>query len=147
MTDSGLDEMICFSLYTAAHATTQAYRALLKPWGLTYPQYLVLLVLAADGESTVSAIGAQMHLDSGTLSPLLRRLEARSLVTRRRDDADDRVVRVTITDAGRETTAEVRDAVACLAPAYRVSAASVPDVLATLHGITAGMGDLVESTR
>jgi DNA-binding MarR family transcriptional regulator len=66
-----LDEFVCFAMYTASHATTQAYREVLKPWKLTYPQYLAMVVLAT-GERTVSGLGEELGLDSGTLSPLLR---------------------------------------------------------------------------
>ena len=69
------DEMVCFSLYAASRATTQAYRALLEPWGLTYGQYLVLVVLWSEGEQSVSALGEALQLESGTLSPMLLRME------------------------------------------------------------------------
>jgi DNA-binding MarR family transcriptional regulator len=95
------DEMVCFSLYAATRATTQAYRALLEPWGLTYPQYLVLVTLWVEGEQTVRSLGDHLQLDSGTLSPLLRRMEEAGLVTRERRSADERVVTVAIGDRGR----------------------------------------------
>lgn len=101
------DEMLCFSLYSAARATTQAYRTLLAPWGLTYPQYLVLAALWLDGEQTIGSLGAVMRLDSGTLSPLVRRLEQAGLVTRTRGRDDERVVTVTLTDKGLDLRAEV----------------------------------------
>ncbi|MGV2904091.1 MarR family winged helix-turn-helix transcriptional regulator, partial [Microbacterium sp. AGC62] len=94
------DEMVCFSLYSASRATTQAYRTLLAPWGLTYPQYLVLAALWLEGEQTISSLGAVMRLDSGTLSPLVRRLEQAGLVTRVRGEADERVVTVQLTERG-----------------------------------------------
>lgn len=101
------DEMVCFSLYAASRAMTQSYRALLDPWGLTYPQYLVLAVLWTEGEQTISSLGEIMHLDSGTLSPLVRRLEQAGLVTRTRRAADERVVIVTLTEQGQALRAEV----------------------------------------
>ncbi|WP_341942461.1 MarR family transcriptional regulator [Microbacterium sp. LWH10-1.2] len=101
------EEMVCFSLYSAARATTQAYRALLAPWGLTYPQYLVLAILWNEGEQTVGSLGDAMQLDSGTLSPLVRRLEQAGLVTKQRSTADERVVTVQLTEAGRVLRAEV----------------------------------------
>ncbi len=94
------DEMLCFSLYAATRATTQAYRALLAPWNLTYPQYLVLAVLWNDGEQSVGSLGEAMHLDSGTLSPLVRRLEQAGLVFKERSEDDERVVLVRLTAAG-----------------------------------------------
>ena len=101
------DEMLCFSLYAAARATNQAYRALLAPWGLTYPQYLVLAVLWIDGEQTVGSLGEAMQLDSGTLSPLIRRLEEADLVMRSRSTADERVVTVRLTEKGQSLRTEV----------------------------------------
>lgn len=101
------DEMVCFSLYSAARATTQAYRALLAPWGLTYPQYLVLAALWLEGDQTVGSLGALMRLDSGTLSPLIRRLEQSGLVSKTRSAADERVVTVQLTERGKELRSEV----------------------------------------
>ncbi|MFK0401523.1 MarR family winged helix-turn-helix transcriptional regulator [Microbacterium sp. NPDC090225] len=94
------DEMVCFSLYSAARATTQAYRALLAPWGLTYPQYLVLAILWHEGEQTIGSLGEAMQLDSGTLSPLVRRLEQSGLVRKQRNSDDERVVTVQLTVEG-----------------------------------------------
>lgn len=108
--DSLLDEQICFALYNASRAVTARYRDLLAPIGITYPQYLVLLVLWETGTATVSALGARLHLDSGTLSPLLRRLESTGLVTRTRVPGDDRSVEIGLTEAGtalRERAAEL----------------------------------------
>src|SRR6478609_3872450 len=101
------DEMVCFSLYSAARATTQAYRSLLAPWGLTYPQYLVLAILWMEGEQTIGSLGDAMQLDSGTLSPLVRRLEQAGYVARSRSTADERVVTVGLTDAGTDLRSEV----------------------------------------
>ena len=96
-----LDNQLCFAVYAAAHAFNATYKPLLEPLGLTYPQYLVMLVLWQEDGITVSAIGAQLGLDSGTLTPLLKRLEAAGLVSRLRDAADERQVRITLTAAGR----------------------------------------------
>lgn len=101
------DEMVCFSLYSAARATTQAYRTLLAPWGLTYPQYLVLAILWHEGEQTIGSLGEAMQLDSGTLSPLVRRLEQADLVTRSRSIADERVVTVQLTERGEGLRSEL----------------------------------------
>ncbi len=96
-----LDAQLCFSLYAASRAMTGAYSSLLAPLGLTYPQYLVMMVLwEADGIS-VKDIGGRLQLDSGTLTPLIKKLEAQGLVTRARDDQDARVVRVSLTRTGR----------------------------------------------
>ena len=101
------DEMVCFSLYSAARATTQAYRALLAPWGLTYPQYLVLAILWHEGDQTISSLGEAMQLDSGTLSPLVRRLEQAGLVDRSRKPRDERVVVVGLTPKGHALRGEL----------------------------------------
>lgn len=103
------DEMVCFSLYAATRATTQAYRTMLEPWGLTYPQYLVLVTLWVEGDQTVSSLGEYLQLDSGTLSPLLRRMEQADLVHRERRSTDERVVTVTTGERGRSLRAELAD--------------------------------------
>jgi DNA-binding MarR family transcriptional regulator len=96
-----LDHQLCFALYAASLAMTKLYKPLLDPLGLTYPQYLVMLVLwQADG-LTVSQIGERLALDSGTLTPLLKRLESAGLVQRLRDTTDERRVLLQLTAAGR----------------------------------------------
>lgn len=95
-----LDNQLCFALYAATRAMTNAYRELLTSLGLTYPQYLVMLVLWELGTSTVKDLGQTLSLDSGTLSPLLKRLEAAGLVERIRSHADERSVEVHLTEAG-----------------------------------------------
>jgi DNA-binding MarR family transcriptional regulator len=95
-----LDRQICFSLHAASRAFGGLYRTLLRELGLTYPQYLVLLVLWEHGEQPVKKLGEHLRLDSGTLSPLLKRLEAAGLVQRRRSTQDERSVRVGLTGAG-----------------------------------------------
>lgn len=96
-----LDRHLCFALYSASRAMTAAYRPLLSELNLTYPQYLVLLALWEDGQVTVGRLGERLQLDSGTLSPLLKRLEANGFVRRERSSADERLVDVTLTPAGR----------------------------------------------
>lgn len=96
---AALDDLVCFAMYGASHATTQAYRALLKPWGLTYPQYVVLVVLWRVGECSVRRLEEETGLDSGTLSPLLRRLSDRDLIARRPNPEDARSVLIALTPA------------------------------------------------
>ena len=96
-----LDRQLCFALHAASRAMTQAYQPVLAPLGLTYPQYLVMLVLWQDDGVAVKDLGARLHLDSGTLTPLLKRLASQGLVTRTRDADDERVVRIALTAAGR----------------------------------------------
>lgn len=95
-----LDAQLCFALHAASRAFDGVYRVLLREAGLTYPQYLVLLVLWEHGESSVKNLGAKLRLDSGTLSPLLKRLEAAGWVERRRAADDERSVVVRLTEAG-----------------------------------------------
>ena len=96
-----LDSQLCFAVYAAAHAFNATYKPLLEPLGLTYPQYLAMLVLWQEDGVTVSAIGDRLGLDSGTLTPLLKRLEGAGLLSRLRDATDERQVRITLTAAGR----------------------------------------------
>ena len=97
-----LDNQMCFALYSASLATTKLYKPLLQPWGLTYPQYLVMLALWENDNCMVSELGERLFLDSGTLTPLLKRMESAGWLQRRRDSADERRVRIVLTAAGRE---------------------------------------------
>ncbi|CAM5742457.1 putative Organic hydroperoxide resistance transcriptional regulator [Streptomyces afghaniensis 772] len=114
-----LDRQLCFALYAAQRAVTAAYRPLLEELGLTYPQYLVLLVLWERGETTVKELAAALRLDYGTVSPLLKRLESAGLVRRERSARDERSVLVALTGRGEE---------------LRERAASVPDALLAATG-------------
>jgi len=96
-----LDNQLCFALHAASRAMTAAYQPLLEELGITYPQYLVLLTLWEEDGARVSRIGERLYLDSGTLTPLLKRLEGRGLVERRRSTADERVVEVFLTGEGK----------------------------------------------
>ena len=100
VTHARLSDQLCFSLYAASKAVTAAYRPLLADLGLTYPQYLVMLSLWERGSQTVAELGGRVQLDSGTLSPLLKHLEAAQYVVRRRSPADERSVIVELTAAG-----------------------------------------------
>ena len=101
-----LDDQLCFALYAASRAMTARYRPQLDALGLTYPQYLVLVVLWDEGPSTVTHLGERLRLDSGTLSPLLKRLETAGLVSRARRVDDERSVEVRTTQAGRRLKAK-----------------------------------------
>jgi DNA-binding MarR family transcriptional regulator len=103
-----LDDQLCFALYSASRAVTRAYAPLLEPLGLTYPQYLVLLVLWQGDRLPVKDLGERLALDSGTLTPLLKRLERQGLIERRRGEDDERVVRIHLTAAGRALRARAR---------------------------------------
>jgi DNA-binding MarR family transcriptional regulator len=96
-----LDNQLCFAVYSTAHAFNRLYKPLLDRLGLTYPQYLVMLVLWAEDDQTVGAIGERLMLETSTLTPLLQRIERAGLIVRRRGAADSRQVRVALTEAGR----------------------------------------------
>jgi DNA-binding MarR family transcriptional regulator len=134
------DEMVCFSLYAATRATTQAYRALLEPWGLTYPQYLVLVTLWVEGDQTVSSLGDHLQLDSGTLSPLLKRMEQADLVRRERRSDDERVVTVTPGERGSTLRTELAHVPAAIAAGTGLTdERSAAELIATLHRLTETM--------
>ena len=97
---SRLGSMLCFTVYSTAHAFNRAYKPLLDALGLTYPQYLAMFALWERDDLSVKELGELLRLDSGTLTPLLRRLETMGLVRRARDPADERSVRISLTPAG-----------------------------------------------
>ena len=97
-----LDDQLCFALYAASRAVTARYRPMLDELGLTYPQYLVMMLLWESDEQTVGQLGSRLALDSGTLSPLLKRLTAAGLVTRHRRADDERSVSIRLTEAGQQ---------------------------------------------
>lgn len=96
-----LERQLCFSLYSASHRLVRSYRVLLEPLDLTYPQYLAMLVLWQQPEVKVKELGEKLHLDSGTLTPLLKRLESKGLVSRTRSMVDERVVQIRLTEQGK----------------------------------------------
>ncbi|MEO9248031.1 MarR family transcriptional regulator [Citricoccus nitrophenolicus] len=120
-----LEDQVCFALYSAARAAQQAYRPLLDELGLTYPQYLVLLVLWERDGQTVSALGERLHLDSGTLSPLLRRLDEHGFIARERQTTDSRRVTVRLTAAGEALRERAVDVQRCLLDAVALSPADM----------------------
>ncbi|WP_119156415.1 MarR family winged helix-turn-helix transcriptional regulator [Caldimonas tepidiphila] len=138
-----LDRQLCFALYSSSLAMTKLYKPLLEPLGLTYPQYLVMLVLWEGDGLAVSALGERLRLDSGTLTPLLKRLEAAGLVRRERDSADERRVRVRLSDAGRALRAEaekVPEQVVCASACDLAEIAELTQRLAALRERLAGAG-------
>ena len=102
-----LDNQICFSLYAASREIIKLYKPVLDKFNLTYTQYITMLVLWEEEKATVKGIGKRLHLDSGTLTPLLKKLEAMELITRYRDSNDDRVVIVELTEKGRNLKEEI----------------------------------------
>lgn len=97
----GLDEFLCFSIYSTNLAFNRVYKPFLEGLGLTYPQYIALVALYEQDDQTVGGLGEKLFLDSSTLTPLLKRLEAMNIVSRQRDPADERQVRIRLTAKGR----------------------------------------------
>lgn len=137
-----LDRQFCFALYSASLAMTKTYKPFLDGLGLTYPQYLVMLVLWEQDNVLVKSIGERLYLDSGTLTPLLKRLEASNLIARTRDEEDERQVRITLTREGRALRKKAQDI------PYEVLCASgqTPEALMDLRGkLTTVREDLVRN--
>lgn len=137
--DLGLDSQLCFALYSASHALTARYRPLLRDMDLTYPQYLVMLALWESGPVTVSQLGARLHLDSGTLSPLLRRLEASGLVNRVRQQQDERTVEVVLTAAGHRLREKATCLPASILAASGLDEAGIARLVTQLHALDASV--------
>ncbi len=116
-----LDKQLCFALYSASHAMSRAYKPHLDALGLTYPQYVAMLVLWERDGLTVSEIGERLYLDSGTLTPLLKRLEAAGYISRLRDAADERRVLIQLTAAGRKLKARAAPVPGCMLEAAQCS--------------------------
>jgi len=125
-----LDKQLCFALYSASLAMTKVYKPLLAPLGLTYPQYLVMLALWEEDAQSVSQLGDKLALDSGTLTPLLKRLESQGQLSRQRDAGDERRVIVRLTDAGRH---------------LKIAARSVPRAIGRASGCE--LGEILDLTR
>ena len=135
----GLDNQLCFALYATSLAMTKVYRPLLAPLGLTYPQYIVMLVLWEHRELSIGALGERVALDSGTLSPLIRKLKALGLVERRRSASDDRSVLVSLTPDGARMSKlayAVRERVAC---ATQRTEAQLRTLMRSLQGLRASL--------
>ena len=134
-----LDRQVCFAMYSASRAATAAYRPMLDELGLTYPQYLVMMVLWENQPRSVRELGEELGLDSGTLSPLLKRLEALGFVERRRSAADERRVEVLLTEAGPALSARATGIPQRLAEAAGLSAAELDQLRETLGRLTAAL--------
>lgn len=129
-----LDNQLCFALYSASLAMTKLYKPLLDELGLTYPQYLALLVLWERDGLTVSELGERLSLDSGTLTPLLKRLEGAGLLSRLRDAADERRVLIRLTAAGRALKTRARRIPGCV---LQASQCDVSEALALTRQVQA----------
>jgi MarR family transcriptional regulator, organic hydroperoxide resistance regulator len=128
-----LDNQVCFALYSASLAMTKLYKPLLDELGLTYPQYLVMLVLWETDGLMVSELGQRLSLDSGTLTPLLKRLEAAGLVNRLRAVQDERRVHIHLTAAGRKLKARAAKVPGCVLAASQCSLAELLQLTAQIR--------------
>ncbi|WP_114972718.1 MarR family winged helix-turn-helix transcriptional regulator [Rhodoferax ferrireducens] len=129
-----LDNQLCFALYSTSLAMTKLYKPLLAELGLTYPQYLVMLVLWEQDDVSVSALGERLFLDSGTLTPLLKRMEGAGLLLRTRSPQDERRVQICLTAAGRELKARAAKVPACVVSATHCP---VPELMALTKTVQA----------
>ncbi|MBP2551588.1 DNA-binding MarR family transcriptional regulator [Neorhizobium galegae] len=127
--------MLCFSLYSAGHAFTQLYRPLLDELGLTYPQYLVMVTLWNRDGQNVKELGQALFLDSSTLTPLLKRLDAAGLITRTRNPKDEREVLIHLTTKGQALKASARDVMRCIEEAVGMDADTVKAIKASVDKI------------
>jgi MarR family transcriptional regulator, organic hydroperoxide resistance regulator len=134
-----LDQHLCFALYSASLAMTKVYKPLLKTLKLTYPQYLVMLVLWERDAQRVSDIGAALYLDSGTLTPLLKKLEALGFVERVRSKEDERQVIVSLTSGGRKLQAKSQSIPACVLEASGCELPAVRQIAAELKVLRANL--------
>lgn len=131
-----LEDLVCFDLYAASRAVTAAYRPILGEWGLTYPQYLVLVVLWERRECSIKDLADTLALDHGTLTPLLRRMQAAGLLERSRDPHDERRVRVALADGGERLRAHLGDIQCRIGEALGLSAEQLDELGALLRTIT-----------
>ena len=129
-----LDNQLCFALYSTSLAMTKLYKPLLDELGLTYPQYLAMLVLWEKDGLTVSELGERLFLDSGTLTPLLKRLEMSGLVSRLRDVEDERRVHITLTAAGRKLKSRAAGIPGCILSAAQCA---IPELVALTQQVQA----------
>jgi DNA-binding MarR family transcriptional regulator len=130
-----LDNQLCFALYSASLAMTKLYKPLLDELGLTYPQYLALLVLWQQDGVTVSELGQRLSLDSGTLTPLLKRLEAAGLVSRLRDASDERRVLIRLSAAGRRLKGRAQRIPGCVLQAAQCDVAEAMALTRQVQGL------------
>ncbi|HTI03639.1 MAG TPA: MarR family transcriptional regulator [Acidisoma sp.] len=137
-----LSEFLCFAVYSTNHAFNRVYKPLLETLGLTYPQYLVMVQLWAEDGQTVGALGGRLFLESNTLTPLIKRLEAQGLVRRARDPADERQVRVALTETGRALEARALSVPACV---FAATGMELPRLQRLVEDMTALRTALMET--
>ena len=136
-----LENQICFPLYSAANAVVRAYRPFLEELNLTYLQYIVLMVLWEESSLNVKELGSRLGLDSGTLTPLLKRLETKGFVERRRSEQDERARIITITKIGMDLRNKANDIPQQLACSTGLTAAKGRELKTLCHQLLASLGD------
>lgn len=129
-----ITDMLCFALYSATHAMQAAYKPLLDNLGLTYPQYLILVILWGKDNQTVGQLGAALHLESNTLTPLLKRMETAGHLTRHRNTSDERQVLIRLTDQGRALQSQTQQIPDCI---HKKSGLTLAQIIALQNQITA----------
>lgn len=140
----GLDQMLCFAVYKAEQAFNRVYRLALEPLGLTYPQFLTMRLLWKAGNLSVGEISERLGLDSGTVTPLLKRLTLMGLVKKTRRADDERRVDIFLTDEGRALEAKSGAVMQCIAQAIAVKDKEGEDMLATINQLTANLSRAAE---
>lgn len=130
-----LEDMLCFELHAASRAMTAVYRPLLKELGLTYPQYLVMVLLWNREPRLVNELGSELELDSGTLSPLLKRLQTIGLIQRRRREEDERELEITLTEVGRELKSQARGVPGAVERATELSSTEMREMVSKLSDL------------
>lgn len=130
-----LDDLLCFLIHSTGLAFNRAYRKPLETLGLTYPQYLAMLVLWAEDDLTVGEIGDRLRLDSGTLTPLLKRLEAQDMVTRKRSPQDERRVVISLTAKGRDLRSRAAEVMNCVSQAVDLPEGQIAALMAQLKDL------------
>ena len=135
-----LDDFLCFAVYSASHAFNRLYKPLLDELGLTYPQYLVMVTLWERDDRTVGEIGERLFLESNTLTPLLKRLEAAGLLSRRRDPADERQVRLMLTPEGRALRDKAQSVPGCILEATTLTAEDARRLTEEIASLRSALG-------
>lgn len=134
-----LDELLCFGIYAAGHAFNRVYKQLLDDLNVTYPKYLVMVLLWERDDQTVGELGSRLFLESNTLTPLLKRLEALGYIARRRDPSDERQVRISLTEAGAALRAKAATVPACIQAASGLTAAQARQLLSGVTALRAAL--------
>ena len=149
MTDAelDLDGFVCFSVYAVGHALNRLYKPLLDPLGLTYPQYLAMVVLWGEDRLTVGEICERLFLESSTVTPLLKRMEAAGLITRMRDEDDERQVRIHLTRRGAALRRSAREIPHCILDATGRSGASLHRLAADLAALRRAIEQRIAENR